>query len=183
MTVLFLSQVAFIFAVFLSLGGGRTITPESSPWDTISDEFLEELILDEKNEEKTAQIEGSGALRLTEEPNSAGRETPQNSSDDASNKATENTLGTAVNMTTLPEATARRLRRDIDWEPSCTIPHSYNVIRLPSGKQVSNATACHLTASDPLKCTSSIKIHGKRACEKSYVKMEGLAIAVCRCAS
>ena len=136
-------------------------------------------MLDERNEERTAQIQGSDTLRLTEEPNSAGRETPQNSSHDVTNNATEETFRTAVNVTSLPEATARRVRRDIDWEPSCT---KLSEIRaLPSGKQVRSATKCHSTASDPLKCTSSVKICGKRACKKSYVNMEGLAIGVCTC--
>ena len=142
--------------------------------------MLEELILDEKNEEGAAQIEGSGTLRLTEEPNSVGWGTPQNSSDDVSNKATDETFGTAVNATALPEATVRRQRRN-SGEWSCLKSSEARILPL-SNTTVNYATECYSTASVHGRCTSSIKVHGKRACAKVFVMMEGLAIAVCTCA-
>jgi len=160
----------------LSLGSGRAFTSESS---TISDESLEELLLDGKNEERTAQIKVSGIVRSTEEPNSAGWGTSQNSSDDVSNKAIDNRFGTAVNATALPNATERRLITDIE-ERSCT--KAYEIKVLPNGKQVGSATECYLAASVHGKCRSSIPKYERRACAKVYVKMEGLAIGVCTCA-
>ena len=142
--------------------------------------MLEELTLAvEKNEERTVQIEGSGILILKEEPNSAGRETPQNSLDDASNKAVDNRIEGAVNVNALPTSTKRRLTGDIG-EHSCT--KAYEMRVLPNGKQVSSATECYLTASVHGKCTSSILRYGKRACVMGYMKMEGMMITYCKCA-
>ena len=149
--------------------------------NTNSNDLLEELILDEKNDERKAQTEGSGALRLTEEKNLAGWKTPQNSIHDVGIKATEKLFGTAVDVATLPEATKRGLKRLIYREPSCTKSSEIRVLP-KSRKQVRSATECYLTASLHGKCTSSIKNYGKRACQKVYVKMEELVIAFCGCA-
>ena len=155
-----------IFAALLNLGSGRVITSEQESILRSIDELKElTLNLEKKNEESAAQIEGSGA-----ETGSASRVIPQNSNHDASGESVDEAFEADVNVTAPPEATARRVRRNLPAEPSCL--HSFFVVTLSANKTFLHPV-CRATANDPAACFSSIARHGSRKCELSnYVLIQ-----------